>query len=98
MNTTHDAAYVRPQWTGRPARYTDGTEDHEFAQCPSCLGFHAASNLSCNGKREPCDSQCEAALGEIRCHRPANHIGAHQALGGGLRVEWSVHNGGEEAG
>lgn len=80
-----DTAYVRPGWTGRPAHYSDGTDDFEFSECPSCLAFHAASNVGCNGKREPCDHQCEAVLGEIRCHRPANHIG-EDALKLALRV------------
>lgn len=82
--------YVRPQWTGKPAHYSDGTDDYEFSECPSCLAFHHANNKSCNGKREPCDSQCEAALGEIRCHRPANHTAEHQALSSVMRVAWSV--------
>lgn len=83
-------AYVRPGWTGKPCRYSDGTEDIEWSECPSCLGFHAASNLSCNGKREPCDQQCEAFIGEIRCHRPANHLGEHQAKSSLMRVAWSI--------
>ncbi len=85
-------AYVRPGWTGKP--YSGGVGDAaaENSECPSCLTFHHASYLSCNGKREPCDRQCEAVLGEIRCHRPANHLGEHQAKGSGLRVDWQVEN------
>lgn len=82
--------YVRPQWTGEPAHYSDGTEDIEFSQCPSCLSFHADSNISCNGKREPCTHQCTAVLGETRCDRPANHQGHHEALSSLMRIKWEL--------
>jgi hypothetical protein len=80
--------YVRPGWTGKPLRYSDGKLNHEWAQCPSCLTFHATTFESCNGKREPCDHQCEAHIGEVRCHRPANHLGEHQAKSAELSVQW----------
>jgi hypothetical protein len=83
------ADYVRPQWTGKPLVYSDGRPDEEWAECPSCLTFHHARSESCNGKREPWPAQCEAALGEIRCHRPGNHLGPHQALSKALSVEWA---------
>lgn len=82
--------YVRPGFTGRPLRYSDGKLDYGFSQCPSCLGFHADSNLDCNGKREPSTRQCEAVLGEIRCQRPDNHTRQHEAESSALRVEWEV--------
>jgi hypothetical protein len=89
-DSTDSVKYVRPGWTGAPLRYSDGREDAEWSQCPSCLGNHAASNLSCNGKREPCDRQCAASIGEVQCHRPANHIGPHQARSLVLRIEWEA--------
>lgn len=82
--------YVRPGWTGAALKYSDGKEDLDWSQCPSCLGYHHANSLSCNGKREPCDQQCDAVLGETRCHRPANHLGVHEAKSTLLRVEWEL--------
>lgn len=82
--------YTRPGWTGAPMHYSDGTENFEFSQCPSCLSHHGDSYLSCNGKREPSDQQCEAVLGEARCDRPDNHLGAHEAKSALLRVEWEL--------
>lgn len=81
-------AYVRPRWTGRPLTYSDGKQDFAWSECPSCLGFHHARSKSCNGKREFSDHQCEQVMGEIQCHRPSNHLGAHEAKGDGFRVEW----------
>lgn len=81
--------YRRPQWTGAPLVYSDGQVDEEFAECPSCLSFHAASNLACNGKREPCSERCTHELpGRLRCDRPANHLGEHDAIVEGCRVTW----------
>lgn len=85
-----EGAYLRPGWTGGALRYSDGREDADWSQCPSCLSYHHANSLSCNGKREPCAEQCAAVLGEIRCHRPANHIAEHQAESEVMRVEWEV--------
>lgn len=70
--------------------YSDGKPDPSMLECPSCLSFHMPSYLNCNGHREPCDEQCPAILGETRCHRPANHIGAHQAKSAAMRVEWEI--------
>lgn len=83
--------YVRPQYTGRVPTFCDDPLDNlEWAECPSCLSQHHVNNKSCNGKREQCDSQCEAAIGEIRCQRPANHLGEHDARSEVMHVEWRV--------
>lgn len=80
--------YRRPQWTGRPMVFSDGSPDYEFSQCPSCLAFHHERSKSCNGKREPWPIQCAAALGEVQCQRPGNHLGPHEAESESMRMEW----------
>lgn len=88
--------YVRRQWSGKvPDWHSDPDDNDAWAECPSCLSQHHANLLSCNGKREPCDRQCDVRLGEIRCERPANHMGAHDAVSELLRVAWTVF--GDEA-
>lgn len=80
------AGYVRPGWTGEPGEIAP----MDWDQCPSCLGYHAVQNVACNGLREPCDRQCESFMGEVQCHRPANHIGRHEAKSSTLKLTWEL--------
>lgn len=72
-----------------PLRFSDGTFDTEFSECPCCLTYHAASNLSCDGKRRGLGDRCTAAITPaLRCDRFADHLGEHDCIIEGHRVTW----------
>ena len=78
-----------PGFTGKPLFFSDGKPDYSFSECPSCLGFHAVSNISCNGKRMFTNGRCLNILAKsIQCDRPRWHLGEHLCKYDGCRIQW----------
>lgn len=77
---------VKGRRHGEPAEF-DETGD-PFRYCEACGACHHPRSRHCNGLRDPSDERCPAVLGEVQCHRPADHSGEHKARSQVLAIDW----------